>query len=667
MLKYITGFVLLITISLLFHVHASAAASELVLNQQKTDYRLVETMGVLADPKKKYTIADMRNDTTLEFLPANGKTSYGYSAAVYWIKFTLTNETEYEDWMVQLGNPFFDRVSFFSPQTDGSYAESTAIISQHTYLKEINHRYFVFKAHLPRGESRTFYMRAETNSYAIFLPITLWEKKHFESKNNQELLLIGGYYGIILVMLLYNLFLLFSLRLKSYLYYVLYVLVYAFLQFFWLGHGYQYMHFLMPYLPDSLLSVLGNLSLFLGFIFIIDILRPKQYNHVLSRLLQVCSGTSLLVFVLSLLSSNESWISKLLIFHPFLMFPVIIFSTLYCWIKGSRQAKFMFFGWIIMMLGSSASLLMSYGFLPEGLLTTYGMTMGSAMEVMLFSFALANRVQMLRLDHDRAQLYLFETQRRYAEDLRETVEKRTAELQSSNEKLMITERERQRLLANVSHDLRTPLTLVQGILESLSTNLIKDKPTIRKYSGIAYNRVLGINRLIDDLTELSHLEVKQVPFYFKPVLVRELEEDLLRSYKNEVELAGLSFEVVSEEKVRLKALMIDTDRMKQVFYNLLSNSMKHTPSGGEIRLSTICEEDQVLITLSDTGAGISEEDLPHIFDRFYQGSHEQEGMGLGLSIVKEIVRQHHGQISVTRLQKGTAFTIKLPVSYENKA
>jgi two-component system, sensor histidine kinase LadS len=665
MFKFIVVFVLGIAFSFIIHAHPSAA-SELGLTGQTTVYQLAETMEVLADPDNKYTIADIQGDTATDFLSSNGTTSYGYSADVYWVRFKLTNETEHADWVVELSNPFFDRVSFFSPQADGSYAESVASHNQPAYLREIDHRFFAFKAHIQSGESRIFYMRVESNSYEMVLPVTLWEEKRFASKTRQEWLLIGGYYGIIIVMMLHNLFLYFSLRLKGYLYYVAYVMVFAVAQSFWLGDGFQYFRLLLPYLPDSIMSVLSNLCFFLGFLFIFDVLRPKQYSIVLHRILQVCTVATLLVFALSLLLNADSAAAQMLIFHPFAMFPVVLFTSIYCWIKGSQQAKYMLFGWVVLMLGSSATILMSFGFLPQGFLTKYGMPLGSAIEAVLFSFALANRIQIIRQQYDLTQLQLFETQTRFAEELQQTVEERTAELQGSNEQLMLTEQERQRLLSNVSHDLRTPLTLVQGILETLSGNLIQDKPTIQKYSSIAYNRVLGINRLIDDLTELSHLEVKRIPFDFRLVSIGELE-DLLSSYQYETEVAGLSFEVFAEITARRKVIMIDLDRIKQVFDNLLSNSIKHTPPGGEITLALDSKEDWVLITLSNTGAKIAEEDLPHIFDRFYQGNHEQAGMGLGLSIVKEIVSQHHGQISVSSLQKGTAFTIQLPLSDENQS
>jgi signal transduction histidine kinase len=193
------------------------------------------------------------------------------------------------------------------------------------------------------------------------------------------------------------------------------------------------------------------------------------------------------------------------------------------------------------------------------------------------------------------------------------------------------------------------------------------QPTILKYSNTAYKRVLGINRLIDDLTEHSHLEVGQIPFDFRLVSARELVEDLTKSFKHEVELAGLSFEVVSEEEAKRTLLLVDIDRMKQVCDNLLWISMKHTPPGGEIRVTLVNGEDRFFVTVSDTGTGIAEEDLSHIFERFFQGNHDQAGMGLGLSIVKEIVTQHRGRITVTRLEKGTAFIIQLPVSDETKA
>lgn len=271
--------------------------------------------------------------------------------------------------------------------------------------------------------------------------------------------------------------------------------------------------------------------------------------------------------------------------------------------------------------------------------------------------------------------------------LEERIEERTVALSEVNESLAQTNRELQRsetsrrqLMTNISHDLRTPITLLQGYLEAFQDGVVKTEEQQRRYIKMMLGKLGGLNRLIRDLFELTKLEAGQTRFDFAEVplgqwinQVRDLYEiDVISSgirfnceYLSENEPGeGLVHEVRQQNRIRLS---LDLSRMDQVIANVIYNAIKHTPRGGEIALSFYFEAstNRVIVTVSDTGAGIEEEHLPFIFDRFYRIEASRNsaggGSGLGLAIAKEIVEAHGGTIgAVSAVDKGTMIWFMLP-------
>jgi signal transduction histidine kinase len=223
---------------------------------------------------------------------------------------------------------------------------------------------------------------------------------------------------------------------------------------------------------------------------------------------------------------------------------------------------------------------------------------------------------------------------------------------------------RQQFLSHISHDLRTPLTYIKGY-----SSIIKDAENINqiewhKYIGIIYKEATYMEQLVKDLFELTKLEEGKMSLYFEEVNLVSWINEILDSRQISFEKSFIkSMFVYDNENVRV---LMDRERMGQVFNNLLENSIRHS-HGGEIsiRLKPL-DQNYICIELSDTGSGIPEQDLPFIWERFYRvdksRSSQNGGSGLGLAIVKQLVTLHNGTISVKSiLGKGTTFSIKLKV------
>lgn len=226
------------------------------------------------------------------------------------------------------------------------------------------------------------------------------------------------------------------------------------------------------------------------------------------------------------------------------------------------------------------------------------------------------------------------------------------------------EEERARLFGEISHELRTPLTSVQGFVEAIRDGMVQDEALLKQYLDTIYTQTLHINRLVDDILALSRLESGTITVEKLPVDLVALVQGIAMSMEA---LAGSrNTAIVLVKKTEDAIVLGDVDRIEQIIRNLLKNAIRATENGAiEVGIET--RQEEVILTIKDNGIGMSPEDLPHIWDRFYRvrnqrDSHAQEkGSGLGLVIVKKLVQLQGGSIDVTsQLGKGTTFNISFP-------
>jgi two-component system, OmpR family, sensor kinase len=229
--------------------------------------------------------------------------------------------------------------------------------------------------------------------------------------------------------------------------------------------------------------------------------------------------------------------------------------------------------------------------------------------------------------------------------------------------LEASDRARRQLLADVSHELMTPLTAMRGYVETLSMpELTLDGSTRERYVRIVDEESRRLEKIIGDLLDLARLEGGGVAFRREPVDAARLFERV--AARHERELASRGIRLIRDVRPETAQLLGDPDRLEQALQNLAANALRHTPDGGEIALSAESIPDGVRITVRDTGPGIPEEHLPLIFDRFHKVDASRRlagGSGLGLSIVKTIVERHGGTIAA-RNDGGAVFEIVLPSS-----
>ncbi len=237
-------------------------------------------------------------------------------------------------------------------------------------------------------------------------------------------------------------------------------------------------------------------------------------------------------------------------------------------------------------------------------------------------------------------------------------------LNSMSQQVRATQQAQRDFLANVSHELKTPLTSIQGFSQALLDGTAASPEAIRRSAGIIHDEAERMRHLVGDLLDLAKLDaglnaLNRAPLDVRPLLLGQVEKFSLRAQEKGVSLQ-------SDLPPALPTLQADADRLTQVLTNLLDNALKHTPAGGRVTLAAAPDRGGLLIRVSDTGPGIPAEDLPRIFERFYQVDKSRArsaGVGLGLAITKEIVAAHKGTLSVdSQVGAGSTFSVWLPLA-----
>ncbi len=235
--------------------------------------------------------------------------------------------------------------------------------------------------------------------------------------------------------------------------------------------------------------------------------------------------------------------------------------------------------------------------------------------------------------------------------------------------LQMLDNMRKEFVANVSHELNTPLAAIKSYAETLLDVGVEDRETAMKFLGVINSEAERMTRLVRDLLSLSRLDSSKNKLNLQQVHL----DKLVKECTEKVRIDAVNKKQVLESYVigEIPPIQADRDRLEQVVLNLLSNALKYTPEGGRITVYIGKTYGEVYFKVADTGIGIPKEDLPRIFERFYRvdkaRSRKMGGTGLGLSIAKEIVESHGGNISITsEVGKGSEVTVRLPVNPDIK-
>ena len=225
-------------------------------------------------------------------------------------------------------------------------------------------------------------------------------------------------------------------------------------------------------------------------------------------------------------------------------------------------------------------------------------------------------------------------------------------------------------MAQATHELRTPLTNIGLYVERAIDLAEEDIADRAECLNVINDEVLRLNRLVGEVLSVSEIEAGSLSIRRDDVKLDQLVEDLRESFTRQAEKKEIT--LAFDLPPKLPTLQGDRDKIALALHNLLGNAVKYTPAGGEVTVTAAEVQGSIELSVADTGIGIGPDDLPRVFDKFYRAKDERlatiDGSGLGLALAREVIRLHHGDITVkSTLNEGSTFTLTLPVEAHTAA
>jgi len=249
-------------------------------------------------------------------------------------------------------------------------------------------------------------------------------------------------------------------------------------------------------------------------------------------------------------------------------------------------------------------------------------------------------------------------------DLAHTFNHMASQLEEAAEQRKELENLRRELIAWIGHDLQTPLTSISAIIEALADGMVQEEDTRQRYYETAKKNISALSHLIDDMFQLAQIDAGGLALNYQPVFLADLISDCLEGFSEIAKRKGI--ELRGSVSPGIGEVEIDAQRINRVLNNLIDNALHHTQDNGYVEVFASRSSENIQVVVEDNGTGISDTEMPYIFDKFYRGDQSQSigsrRTGLGLAISKGIINAHGGEISVTSQPGQTSFSFTIPQS-----
>ena len=646
-----------------------------------------------------------------EFTPTSSQVpNLGISESTFWIKIPIQNLSDQTQLMLNLSLPTLDKVEFYFPISTNTYNSIKTGEELPFYNRKYKDPNYLFDISIPKGKTNTFYLKISSKE-AIQLPINLGTKNVIYNQIKNRDILSGIYFGIMLVMILYNLFVYLSVKDKSYIYYVVYIVLILLTQTSLQGYPFQYLWPNHPLVAQNSLFIFPSLVGIASMAFMNVFLRIKSYNSTLFKLSFLLSVPYLVSIFFALFQSYKA---SFIIME--INATIVSIFMLYAAVKivknGYQPAKYFLAAWSIFLVGVFIYILKDFGILPFNEFTRYTMHIGSAIEVILLSFAMADKINIMRAEKEESQRKTVKLLKKNEKIIREQnvileekVEERTIELNQTLTNLKETQSQLVdaekmsslgQLTAGIAHEINNPINFVSSNIAPLRQDIDDVNAILRKYgeleeAGNIPEKLKEIEALKQEL-DFEYLQTELISIIdgiedgatrtteivsglrnfsrldegeLKDANINEGIEATLILIKNK--LNGIKIE---KSLGSLPDVECNPGKINQLVMNLIDNSIyaieKKDIKDGVIGVTTENKNSSVILTIKDNGIGIPENIMDKLMDPFFTTKDVGEGTGLGLSIVRSIIDSHGGKINViSEVNKGTEILVVIPIKREN--
>lgn len=641
---------LLLLLSLVF----SSLVGAVTFDEHIRALPLGQSMYVFEDVRGDASIDDIASPAVQGSFRLHDKPvlNAGYSRSVFWLRLDLEYRPEQaqgdRNWLLELAYPPLDHLELYLPDEDGSFALAQRTGDALPFdSRQIRQNNYLFELNLEPGQAKRVYLRLESQG-SIQAPLTLWAPNAYLEQQPGRIYVLGIIYGVLLVMLVYNLFIFVSVRDTSYLYYILYIASFGLYQVSVNGAGIEYFWPDSPWWANAATPFLIGAAALFGCQFARSFLHTAEHSPWVDRLLLLLMVCGVVVMLLALSVSYATALR--LATYLALLFTVVIFAAgILAWLRGMRVARYFIFAWSAFLAGGIVNTLMVLGYLPNVFLTMYASQIGSALEVGLLSLALADRINAMKEERTRI--------------LQEAGRK----LEALNQELADSNRFKDEFLATVTHELRTPMNGVIGSLELMQT--VKMDVELEQYQKTAAASARDMMRMVNDILALTELQAGKLYPRHEAFSLRGLFDGLRAHYAPRAEDKGLRFTLELEDSLP-DILEGDAAKLAQALGYLLDNAIKFTNEGGVTlqvgRTGNPGNNLPLSVVVSDTGIGFAQSE-GDLYQRFHQldGSMTRKygGLGIGLAICRQLVDLLGGSLShESQPGVGSRFRLNVPLT-----
>lgn len=656
---------------------------------------------ILKDTSLSLKIENVVNSTNFK-LSNQRVPSFGFENAVIWCKFEITNNSSYNHLILELAAPLIDEAELFYLNEGKTF--SSVLIGQIIPFSSRKYKTttYLYDLYIDKGISKTYFLRIKSSDQ-VEIPLKINTPLSIFSSKARDSFMFGIYSGIMLIMIFYNFFIYLSIRDKSYLFYVIYILAVLLTQTTFHGYTFKY---LWSDSPNFEMQSILLLSVFVG-VSSIQFLRVFLNTSKFVPKLDKPFFVAYFLYFVSIIfiffdEYQTSWKLILGIVSPLSLY--MLFVSFKIARKGYRPAKFFTIAWSFFLIGVFIYAMKSYGLLPYNNFTVYLMPIGSAVETVLLSFALADRINIYK----KERLEVIEENERLVREqnvvLEQKVKERTSELNKAINNLkqaqsQLVESEKMaslgQLTAGIAHEINNPINFVSSNVFPLKQDVEDLKSILNKYAEITESddlktKLNEINQLKEELDyQLLLEELDTIINGIEDGAKRTAEivsglRNFSRLDESECQSANVNDCINTTLKIikpKLGDINVITElgdippidcypgKLNQFFLNTIDNAIyainavKKPNHKGEIKIKTTLNNDHIIVTLKDNGIGMDENTKNKIFDPFFTTKDVGEGTGLGMSIAHGILEIHQAKIEIeSEINKGTQIKIFLPLT-----
>lgn len=623
---------------------------------------------ILEDSERALTIEQVKTTQSSAFQPWRNKGVFngGHSTSAWWIRLRIPQNTLCLQCILEIPYASLSQITLYTP--NGDIMQSGKLIPPEE--QPWPHRYFAFPITI-KEQDNTLFIRVMSNG-PVTVPVLLWKPNAFAQNVQITYLGLAVYYGGISFLALYNLLIYFSLREKLFLSYSLFAISMLLAMLFGNGIAYQYIWPSTWATNEHIQPMLYVLAMLLGTQFSRLFLNTQALMPILDKAIKVALCANALVIIAALFKISEvyEWLamSACALFSVLLIFCAALRAL---WMQN-RNAPLFLAAWSTLLLGITVAILRNFGWIHTSLITANSVQFSSALEMLLLSFALADRIRHERNAREAAQAETLRIRQTLVENLQASeaqleraVAQRTAELHRSLENEQALLERYIRFGAFISHEFRNPLAIIKAQIMLLNKETAKGINKIEQRTAAILNASERLSRLFDDWLSSDRLrqvsqELSLSELVLEPWLQRCITEYRERHSQHIIQLSYIQ---------TLPTIIVDEPMLRIALGNLVDNAAKYSPPKTHIKIIVKTTADTLKISIQDYGPGIAHELTEHVFEDYFRAHPDNTpGLGLGLALVKRVIELHGGCISLkSNPGEGCCFTLKLPLTAPNAA